>query len=159
MIPLLLKGRTMMESRPIFDQFNLVVSDMEATISFYQRLGFTIPDTEPEWRRHHRSAKIPGGADLDFDSVEFARSWNRGWRGKPGGGMGVLGFRLPSRDAVDRLYEELTNAGYESQQPPYDTFWGARFAVVSDPDGNGVGLMSPVDPDRRTRPMLPDQTE
>ena len=31
------------------------------------------------------------------------------------------------------------------QQEPYDAFWGARYAVVSDPDGNGVGIMSPVD--------------
>jgi uncharacterized glyoxalase superfamily protein PhnB len=36
------------------------------------------------------------------------------------------------------------------QQPPYDAFWGARYAVVSDPDGNAVGIMSPIDPDRRS---------
>lgn len=145
-----------MDQQPIFDQFNLVVRDMETTVAFYRRLGLTIPDTDPEWNRHHRKAVMPDGTALDFDSVEFARSWNRGWNGKTGGGMGVIGFRLPSRDAVDRVYEELTCAGYESQQPPYDTFWGARFAIVSDPDGNGVGLMSPVDPDRRSRPMLPN---
>ena len=35
------------------------------------------------------------------------------------------------------------------QQEPYDAFWGARYAVVSDPDGNGVGIMSPIDPAQR----------
>jgi len=28
--------------------------------------------------------------------------------------------------------------------------WGARYAVVEDPDGNALGIMSPVDPDRRS---------
>ena len=40
-----------------------------------------------------------------------------------------------------------------SQQEPYDAFWGARYAIVEDPDGNAVGLMSPIDPDRQ-RPTL-----
>ena len=135
---------------PVFSEFNLVVQDMEATVAFYRRLGLTIPETEPAWNRHHRKAILPEGIELDFDSVEFARLWNRGWQGAAGGGMGVLGFRLPSREAVDRLYAELTAAGYAGQQPPYDAFWGARFAIVSDPDGNAVGLKSPVDPSRRS---------
>ena len=33
----------------------------------------------------------------------------------------------------------------------YDAFWGARYAVVSDPDGNGVGIIDPVDPAGATR--------
>ncbi len=41
------------------------------------------------------------------------------------------------------------------QQDPYDAFWGARYAVVSDPDGNGVGIMSPPDPAMRTAPPEP----
>ena len=43
----------------------------------------------------------------------------------------------------------LAAAGAAVQQEPYDAFWGARYAVVSDPDGNGVGIMSPVDPAQR----------
>jgi hypothetical protein len=37
-------------------------------------------------------------------------------------------------------------------QVPYDAFWGARYAIVADPDGNEVGLMSPRDDDRRSFP-------
>jgi uncharacterized glyoxalase superfamily protein PhnB len=44
---------------------------------------------------------------------------------------------------VDRIYAELTAAGHAGQQPPYDAFWGSRYAIVCDPDGNFVGLMSP----------------
>jgi uncharacterized glyoxalase superfamily protein PhnB len=37
-------------------------------------------------------------------------------------------------------------------QPPWDAFWGARYAIVEDPDGIAVGLMSPISPDRRSPP-------
>jgi catechol 2,3-dioxygenase-like lactoylglutathione lyase family enzyme len=136
---------------PVFDQFNLVVSDMEASVEFYRRLGLTIPDTVPDFQPHHRAARLPGGIDLDLDSVEFARHWDRGWRS----GMGVLGFRVATRDAVDAVYAELTGAGYTGQQEPWDAFWGARFAVVEDPDGNAVGITSPIDPGRRADAGFP----
>ena len=57
-----------------------------------------------------------------------------------------------SREAVDATYDDLTDAGYPGRQPPYDTFFGARYAIVADPDGNDVGIMSPPDPSRRTAP-------
>jgi catechol 2,3-dioxygenase-like lactoylglutathione lyase family enzyme len=145
----------MTTGRPVFDQFNLVVADMAATVGFYRLLGLEIPDTLPEWQDHHRSASLSDGVDLDFDSVEFARRWNCGWPGGAGGQTGVLGFRLASRDEVDATYMRMTSAGYIGQQPPYDAFWGARYAIIDDPDGNAVGLMSPADPARRRPLELP----
>ncbi|MEO9254687.1 MAG: VOC family protein, partial [Tepidiformaceae bacterium] len=65
------------------------------------------------------------------------------------------GFQLPTRDAVDALYEKLTAAGTPAQQPPFDAFWGARYAIVSDPDGNAVALMSPRDPAMGSETPLP----
>jgi catechol 2,3-dioxygenase-like lactoylglutathione lyase family enzyme len=140
-----------MNDSPILDQLNLVVSDMQATVTFYRRLGLDIPDTDPAFEAHHRSARLPGGVDLDFDSAEFAGHWDRGWNG----GRAVIGFRVSSRERVDELFTQLAASGYVGQQPPYDAFWGARFAIVEDPDGNPVGIMSPVDPDRRSAPDFP----
>ena len=140
-----------MDDSPLLDQLNLVVSDMQATVTFYRRLGLDIPDTEPDFQVHHRSARLPGGLDLDFDSAEFARHWDAGWQS----GSAVIGFKVSSRERVDSLYSELTAFGYVSQQPPYDAFWGARYAIVEDPDGNPVGIMSPVDPELRSRPDFP----
>ena len=65
--------------------------------------------------------------------------------------MGVLGFKVGSRERVDEIYADLVAAGYRGQQPPYDAFWGARYAVIEDPDGNAVGIVSPVDPGRRSQ--------
>jgi catechol 2,3-dioxygenase-like lactoylglutathione lyase family enzyme len=135
---------------PVFNQFNLVVTDMAATVAFYRRLGLTVPETGPDWAYQHRTAETPGDIGLDFDSAESVRMWDQGW--SEGHRMGVLGFRVPSREAVDDIYRDLTDAGYSGEQPPYDTFWGSRYAIVRDPDSNPVGIMSPVDPGRRSKP-------
>jgi catechol 2,3-dioxygenase-like lactoylglutathione lyase family enzyme len=139
--------------RPVLDQVNLVVKDMEQMATFYGRLGLALEAT-PEWAPHHRSAEPGPGLGLNLDSQPFARRWDQGWDADTSGV--VLGFRLGTRDGVDRLYDELTAAGHAGQQPPYDTFWGARYAVVVDPDGNHVGLMSPSDPAMRRMEPPPD---
>jgi catechol 2,3-dioxygenase-like lactoylglutathione lyase family enzyme len=140
-----------MDDSPILDQLNLVVSDIQATVTFYRRLGLDIPDTDPEFQDHHRSARLPGGIDLDFDSAEFAKHWNAGSHS----GRAVIGFKVSSRERVDSLYSDLTASGYVGQQRPYDAFWGARYAIVEDPDGNPVGIMSPVDAERRAHLDFP----
>ena len=63
-----------MADAPLLDQLNLVVRDMEATLTFYRRLGLEIADE----------------------------------------------------------------------------VWGARYAIIEDPDGNHVGIMSPSDSSRRS---------
>jgi uncharacterized glyoxalase superfamily protein PhnB len=103
------------------------------------------------------TAVRPGGegTDLgfDLDSASFAKEWNAGWPGGPGV---VLGFHVETRQAVDDLVAELAAAGASVQQEPWDAFWGARYAVVSDPDGNAVGIMSPAD-DAHRRDHPPPQ--
>jgi catechol 2,3-dioxygenase-like lactoylglutathione lyase family enzyme len=140
---------------PVLDQINIVGADMEAMVGFYRRLGLEIPETDPSWDRHHRPIALPAGLDADLDSASFATVWNEGWPAGQGGV--VIGFRVDSRDAVDALHADLTGAGYRSQQAPCDAFWGARYAVVEDPAGNAVGLMSPAEDGRRsTSPPPPD---
>jgi catechol 2,3-dioxygenase-like lactoylglutathione lyase family enzyme len=131
----------MAHERPVLDQINLVVSDMEASLEFYRRLGVDIPDRDPKWDAHHRSANAGGALDFDLDSARFAEDWNEGSRGP----ACVVGFKVSSSAAVDSLYADLIDAGYRGQQPPFDAFWGARYAVIEDPDGNPVGLMGPRD--------------
>ncbi len=134
------------------DQVNIVVRDMEAMAEFYGRLGVDIRSGPVEWAAHHCNSGPSEGVGIELDSQQFAAVWSQGWPGGPGI---VLGFRVPDRESVDRLFSELTSAGYSSQQPPYDAFWGARYAVVTDPDGNAVGLMSPPEDDRRSAPPPP----
>lgn len=143
-------------SKPVavLDQVNIVVSDMAASVAFYRILGLDIPAADPAWQAHHRTARSDG-LDLDFDSEAFARKWNTGSTGTSANSS-VLGFRLPTREAVDEVYQRIVEAGYGAQQKPYDAFWGSRYAIVEDPDGNPVGLMSPPDPTRRAAMPPPD---
>jgi catechol 2,3-dioxygenase-like lactoylglutathione lyase family enzyme len=141
---------------PALDQLNLVVADMEATLAFYRALGLDIPE-KSIWRTetgaHHVDVVMSGGFELAFDSLDLARAYNEGWREPSGfGTRALLSFRLPSRDAVDEIHRKLAALGHATSQPPCDTFWGSRFAIIDDPDGNQVGLMSPPDPDRRRAP-------
>jgi len=139
----------------VLHQLNLVSADVAASVAFYRRIGLIPREGPPEWRAHHVTLERPGGAiELELDSAAFAQRWDRGWRGGSGGRV-VIGFQVAGRGEVDRLCAELAGAGHRVQQPPYDAFWGARYAVVEDPDGNPVGLMSPIDPARRTAPPAP----
>jgi len=84
-------------------------------------------------------------------SQALARAYNTGFRRNTGGGNVVIGFRVATRRAVDALHAKMTKAGHESVRPPWDAFWGARYAIVADPDGNHVGIMSPSDPKKRSQ--------
>jgi catechol 2,3-dioxygenase-like lactoylglutathione lyase family enzyme len=140
-----------MPERPALDQVNLVSADVEASVAFYRLLGLEIPDADPDWQGRFRSATTTDGISLDIHSEAFTRQWDAGWRG----GSAVIGFGVPTREAVDELYAVLTGAGYRSQAAPHDAFWGARYAIVEDPDDNPVGIMSPQDADRRSAPPAP----
>jgi uncharacterized glyoxalase superfamily protein PhnB len=142
--------------RPTLDQLNIVSANPAASIDFYRRLGLDIPE-QRIWctptGAHHTSAEESDGIALDIDSTIFAQVWNTGWHGREDlAGRVVVGFGVASREEVDRLYGEMTAGGSRGLQAPYDAFWGARYAIVEDPDGLAVGLMSPISAEHRSPP-------
>jgi uncharacterized glyoxalase superfamily protein PhnB len=142
------------DNAPDLRMANLLVGDMAASLDFYRRLGVPMPTGDGAGGAHVELS-MPGGFSLELDTAESAHLWHAAWRaGNAGTGI-VLGFSLSTREAVDQRYAELTSAGYTGRQPPFDAFWGARYAIVADPDGNDVGLMSPVDESRRARAWPP----
>ncbi len=139
-----------------FDQIDIVVADMDATLAFYRALGLEIPD-DAIWRTstgiHHIDITMPSGLIVHFDSPQLAVVYNRGWSRPTGTGTrNVFSFKVAERDDVDALHRKLTALGYACTQEPFDAFWGARYAIFADPDGNHVGFMSPSDPAQRTAP-------
>ncbi|WP_431042284.1 VOC family protein [Streptomyces sp. P1-3] len=127
---------------PRFDAIGLVVTDMAASLAFYRRLGLDIPadsDTLP-----HVEAALPGGLRLLWDTDETVRSFDPDWAPVPGAGRTGLAFLCDSPADVDKVYAELVAAGAEGHKEPWDAFWGQRYAVVRDPDGNGVDLFAPL---------------
>jgi uncharacterized glyoxalase superfamily protein PhnB len=133
-------------------QINLVVTDMNAALAFYRRLGVELQVT-PDGK--HAASARGESILLELDTTTFVPEWDAGWNGESSGGGVVIGFELSSRTDVDDLYAELTSAGHSGHQPPYDAFWGARYAIVDDPDGHAVGLMSPIEDQRKFWPPTP----
>jgi uncharacterized glyoxalase superfamily protein PhnB len=143
------------EDIPVLDQINVITGDVGRSLEFYRRLGavFPRPVRNPSGQLFHVGSQPQGGALLELDSAEFAPVWNTGWAGRSDlEGRIVLGFRIATREGVDKRFESLTSAGYRGLQPPFDAFWGARYAIVEDPEGIAIGLMSPIDPARKTPP-------
>jgi catechol 2,3-dioxygenase-like lactoylglutathione lyase family enzyme len=126
--------------QPQLDAIGIVVEDMGRSLAFYRRLGLSPPpdaDQQP-----HAEATLPGGLRVLWDTIETVRSFDPDWQ-RPSGGPAIgLAFNCGTPAEVDRVYEELTSLGYEGHRPPWDAVWGQRYAVIHDPDGNGVDLFA-----------------
>jgi catechol 2,3-dioxygenase-like lactoylglutathione lyase family enzyme len=119
----------------------LVVADMAAALAFYRQVGLDIPpdaDQQP-----HVDLELKGGLRLAFDTEDTIRSFDPEWSRPPAGGHRMaLAFACDSPAEVDAAYAGLTGAGYQGHLAPWDAFWGMRYAVVHDPDGNPVDLFA-----------------
>jgi catechol 2,3-dioxygenase-like lactoylglutathione lyase family enzyme len=128
---------------PRFDLIGLVVTDMARALAFYRRLGLPIPDGAE--REPHVEIEVPGGFRVAWDTAEVIRSFDPSWEPSSGrhGFTPAFGFEAPAE--VDAAHDELVGAGYASHAAPWDAFWGQRYAIVLDPDGNAVDLFAPLE--------------
>jgi uncharacterized glyoxalase superfamily protein PhnB len=141
------------------EQINIVVREMQRSLAFYRLLGVSIPDMDDpqwaEWAPHHANGMASNGVRVEFDSVAFAKQWNPGLDEARLGSAVLPMFHVSSREEVDRIHARVIAAGHHSHKAPEDAFWGARYAIVEDPDGNSVGIMSAIDPSMRRAPPPP----
>jgi uncharacterized glyoxalase superfamily protein PhnB len=138
----------MTDGAPAFGGVHIFVRDMNETIAFYRHLGIEVTPLG----EHFARAILPDGLSIEFGSAALSRAYDPGWREPSGASANALQFRLPSREAVDDLYAVLTAAGHHGHLPPFDAYWGSRYAEVDDPNGNIIGFQSPHDQDRAGPP-------
>ncbi len=119
----------------------LFVRDLPRALAFYERLGLTIERVSGMFAR----ATMANGVTIEFGTSALTQSYDPGWQAPSGPATNTINFELSSPDAVDAMYAALTRAGYVGHLAPCDALWGARFALVDDPDRNVVGLHSPRD--------------
>jgi catechol 2,3-dioxygenase-like lactoylglutathione lyase family enzyme len=125
---------------PTFNAIGLAVADLGKSLAFYRRLGLAFaPGAE---REPHAETELPGGLRLLIDTHDTIRSFDPDFT--PGSGNVSLAFRCADPADVDSTHADLVGAGYRSRKEPWDAFWGQRYAVVSDPDGNSVDLFAPT---------------
>jgi uncharacterized glyoxalase superfamily protein PhnB len=126
---------------------HLAVADMAKAMDFYRRAGLSVPEGAGE--QPHVEIDLGGGTHVAFSTPMVLAMYDPAWRGPSPSTATVLQFRLPTRAAVDDMYESLTSAGYRGHLAPIDAFWGNRYCEVDDADGNAVGFHSPTDESMR----------
>jgi catechol 2,3-dioxygenase-like lactoylglutathione lyase family enzyme len=121
------------------DLLGIVVKDMTAALRFYRLLGLEIPAGADE--ESHVEITLAGGFRVAWDTLELMKSIHPDWV-EPAGHRNVLAFKCENPAEVDALYQQVVSAGYRDHTAPWDAFWGQRYAVVLDPDGNLVDLFA-----------------
>jgi catechol 2,3-dioxygenase-like lactoylglutathione lyase family enzyme len=110
----------------VFDHVTIRVRDFEASGAFY-RLALGEP-------------RFGDGSFTAWGNFVVARTSDE----RPAAKRLHIGFGAHDRDEVDRWWEKLTAAGYESDGPPgvrpgyHPSYYGA---FVLDPDGNSIELV------------------
>lgn len=123
-----------------FDALGIVVSDLERSMSFYRLLGLEFGEGQG-----HVEAALPGGTRFMLDTEELVRSFDPDWTPPAEPGRISLAFLCTSPADVDATFTRLAEAGFTTKSPPWDAFWGQRYATVYDPDGNPVDLFAPLE--------------
>ena len=121
---------------PRLNALGIVTSDMAESIRFYRLLDVDVPETPDEG---HLDAFLPNGVRFMLDSEEVVRSFRPDWKRETGNQVG-LAFECGSAAEVDELYATVVAAGFDGDKPPWDAFWGQRYAQLRDPDGVPVDL-------------------
>lgn len=110
--------------------------DVEATVGFYQQLGFQEHFRLPPGGEAGYVGLRRGDAELGVVTADSPRD--------------LIGIEVGEHprfelfvyvDDVDRCVDRLNRAAVLRQ--PEDMFWGERVAYVADPDGNPVALAAP----------------
>jgi len=120
------------------DAIGIIVEDLERTRRFYRHLGVELPD-DPEGHGH-AEVELARGLRLMFDTVETITSFDSSWSRGTGSPTASLAFSFETSAEVDAKFQELLEAGGQEHLAPWDAFWGMRYAVLRDPDGNGIDL-------------------
>lgn len=115
----------------------IVTADMAKSLEFYGLLDLEVPAYDPE--HDHMECELPNGLRLMWDTVELIKSFMPDYVHGDGGSVG-LAFQCSSPAEVDAVYERVISRGFKGSNPPWDAFWGMRYAVLTDPDGNAISL-------------------
>jgi lactoylglutathione lyase len=130
-----------------FVHSNLRVRDINASLRFYETLGF-----ERRGRLQFEGAyNIYLGLPGDGDTLELTVNEAREEPYDLGSGYGHLALSV---EDLDELLERLAAQGIEPEKPPYHPGGRSEFRIcfVADPDGYRVELIdgafdTPQDPD------------
>ncbi len=122
----------------MLDAIGIVSRNPKATIAFYQEFGLEFIESGGA---DHYEATMGNGLRLMVDSIELMKKLVPSWQLASGTAI-VLCFKQKTTDEVDALVKKLDTLGHTIIKPPFDAFWGQRYASVADPDGNQIDIFA-----------------
>ncbi len=114
------------------DAITLVATNMEASISFYSALGFTLSFGGNDAEFTTMSIE-PSGPHVNLISRPADNAVKTSW--------GRVIFHV---DDVDDLYRTAVAAGLAPQNEPTDASWGERYFAIFDPTGHDISFAKPL---------------
>ncbi len=120
------------------DLISVVTQNMKESLAFYRHI-FTIPEGLDN--EGHVEITLDNGLRFAWDTVAVMQSFEPHYSFAP---KQVGAFLCDSPAQVDEQFRHLTNNGGKSVKEPWDAFWGQRYALLADPDGNVLDLFAPL---------------
>lgn len=116
--------------KPRISMITLGVEDLQASIRFYEALGFPRKDSPPDvafftlngtWLGLYGREALAEDAGVSADGGGFS-------------GM-ALAYVVDTDEAVDAVLEEAVSVGAKRVKPGQKVFWGGYSGYFADPDG------------------------
>ena len=127
----------------------LNVSEIEASIAWFETLGWETAFTWPAGARPARFASITSGKRASIflcRGGQGARDGRSpGFEGDDDTGGVWMSWWVATPAQVDALHEAALERGYEVSMPPTDEPWGVREFHLRHPDGHTFRVSSELD--------------
>ncbi|MGL4609434.1 MAG: VOC family protein [Trueperaceae bacterium] len=120
------------------DMIGIVTQDMAKSLAFYRNI-FAIPENLDG--EGHVEITLESGLRFAWDTLAVMQSFEPHYSFVP---KQVGAFLCNNAADVDKTFSELVVKGGKSVKEPWDAFWGQRYALVADPDGNTIDLFAPL---------------
>jgi len=127
---------------PVIDAVSVSARDLATAAQFYGLLGFDFPDITPDMK-HLEAETTPGATRLMIDTHALMEELT-GEVPRPSN-HAAFALLCDGPAAVDAIADRVAAAGFVVVTPPWDAFWGQRYATLADPGGYRVDLFAPLD--------------
>lgn len=119
------------------DMVGIVVSEMAKAIEFYKVLGFSVigDPNQPYVELANQGVRISLNTREMITGIY-------GFEPESNGDKIELAFLCETVAEVDQVTARIKTAGYEIFKEPWDAFWGQRYAIIKDLDGNLLSLFA-----------------
>lgn len=124
----------------------LNVHDIDASLAFYQALGFQVEDsyTSDDGELWYADLELDG-AYLSLGAIEASEDPGyQDWVSSPLGAGLLLYVTVDEPDQVDQLHERAKKAGATIEHAPEDRPYGRVF-TLNDPDGYVISFLATPD--------------